>query len=119
VVTIKAADPERGEVKASRFTCEGCGRALDEPVEKTSLYVMRDGQPVLVHPACLKEGDLYIWGPLEYLDRRDWTKEEKKAEEDKKKAAEEAAAAQADMDRLMKEEEERRKTAMEVKDREG
>jgi len=49
------------------FTCGACGKDLKNPVETTSLYVMRDGPPMLIHPECALPTDLLIWGNQELI----------------------------------------------------
>lgn len=80
------------------FTCNDCGALLNQPVEKTGLYVLRGTEPVLICPGCARDNDLYIWGDPELLDRQDWTPEMKKAEAD-------AIAIQKEIDRQKAEQE--------------
>jgi len=86
-VLIRAARAVRG-VAERTYRCADCGAALEKPLERNAVYVLRDGWPRLVCPDCVAESDLYIWGTREVLHPDDRPKEETVPE------AEEAAPEQ-------------------------
>ncbi|MBW2675884.1 MAG: hypothetical protein JRD89_21205 [Deltaproteobacteria bacterium] len=79
-ILIRAARAVRG-VAERTYRCADCGAALERPLERNAVYVLRDGWPRLVCQNCVLETDLYIWGTREVLHPDDRPKEETAPEE--------------------------------------
>jgi hypothetical protein len=62
VKIIRAPAPKEGPYKPEYY-CNRCGCALENPVEKTSVYVLpKSMDPELICLRCVRETDQYLWG---------------------------------------------------------
>lgn len=97
---LRSAAVISGEPRERVFTCDDCKTVLDQPVDKSALYVLRNNEPMLICPKCARPDDLYIWGDPELLDRQDWTPDMLKAEQEREQAIIDAETMKTEMEKM-------------------
>jgi len=97
---LRSAAVMRGVPRERLFYCEFCKALLNQPVEKTALYILRDNEPLLICPKCALPDDLFIWGDPALLDRRDWAPDMVKAEREKEQARIDAESMLKEMEEM-------------------
>jgi hypothetical protein len=95
---LRSAAIVLGVPRERLFYCEFCKALLNQPVEKSALYVLRDNEPLLICPKCALPDDLFIWGDPAHLDRRDWSPDMLAAEREREQARIDAEAMKIDME---------------------
>ena len=97
---LRSAAAVLGHPRERVYQCEDCKTALDQPVDKSGLYILRDNEPLLICPKCALPDDLFIWGDITHLNHQDWTSDMLKAETEKEQALIAAEVMKTEMEKM-------------------